>query len=64
MGPHAWAWMLTFFVLSTGVGAVDPTQVILKTWVLVVAGEEKWRVEKREGMHARRVSWRQGSPVY
>jgi hypothetical protein len=39
--------MLTLFVLSTGVGAVDPTQVILKTWVLVVAGEERWRVEKR-----------------
>jgi hypothetical protein len=56
VGPHTWAWMLTLFVLSTGVGAVDPTQVILKTWVLVVGGEESWRVERREGMQTRRVS--------
>jgi hypothetical protein len=45
--------MLTLFVLSTGVGAVDQTQVILKTWVLVVrAGEESWRVERREERNA------------
>jgi hypothetical protein len=40
MGPHTWAWMLTLFILSTGVGAVDPTQAIFEVSVLVVGGYE------------------------
>jgi hypothetical protein len=34
VGPHTRAWMLTSFILSTGVGAVDPTQAIFEVWVL------------------------------